>query len=118
MGLRWDYGGATTPGLSKEQDVLLGQTPREQQTHPAALAIDSGKVAGGMEAKHDWTEELTTAETIFRRHGPGPGLEPKRPILIPRVRSCEVVDITPQPECGGHSEKSLNGERRATVGGT
>jgi hypothetical protein len=36
--------------------------PDEQQTHPVALAIDSGKIAGGIEAKHDWTEELTTGE--------------------------------------------------------
>ena len=55
----------------------------------AALAIDSGKVAGRIEAEHDWAEEPTTTETIFRRHGPGPGFEPKRPILIPRVRRCE-----------------------------
>ena len=69
----------------------LAKPSSEQQTHPAALVIDSGKVAGGMEAKHDWAEELTTAETIFRRHGTGPGFEPKRPILIPRVRRCEAL---------------------------
>ena len=85
MGLRWDYGGAMTPGLSKKQDVLLGQTPSEQQTHPAALAIDSGNVARGMEAKHDWTEELTTAETIFRRHGPGPGFEKKGGRVVKKI---------------------------------
>jgi len=40
--------------------------PDEQETHPAALAIGSGKIVGGIEAKHDWNEELTTAETIRR----------------------------------------------------
>ena len=61
--------------------------------HLAALAMDSGKVAGGIEAEHDWAEELTTTETNFHRHGPGLGFEPKRPILIPRVRRCEPAGI-------------------------
>ena len=43
----------------------LASPPSEQQTHPAALAIDNGQVAGGIEAKHDRAEELTTTETIF-----------------------------------------------------
>ena len=80
VGLRWGYDPRPI------QRAACPPWPDEQQTHPAALAIDSSKVAGWMEAKHDWTEELTTAETIFRRHGIRPGLEPKRPILIPRER--------------------------------
>jgi hypothetical protein len=51
--------------LAKEPDVLRGQTPSEQQTHPAALVIDNSQVAGGIGAKHDRAEELTATETIF-----------------------------------------------------
>ena len=66
--------GADPPGLpptgaarrlAKAPDVLRGQTPSEPQTHPAALVIDHGQVAGGMGAKPDRAEELTATETIF-----------------------------------------------------
>ena len=39
--------------------------PSGQQTHPAALVIDNGQVAGGIGAEHDRAEELTATETIF-----------------------------------------------------
>jgi hypothetical protein len=51
--------------LAKAPDVLRGQTPSEQQTHPAAFVIDHGQVAGGMGAKHDRAEELTATEILF-----------------------------------------------------
>ncbi len=66
--------GADPPGLpptgaarrlAKAPDVLRGQSPSEQQTHPAALVIDHGQVAGRIGAKHDRAEELTATETIF-----------------------------------------------------
>ena len=50
-------------------------------------------VARVWRGKGYWAEGLTTIETIFRRRGPGPGSEPKRPILIPRVMRCEDGDV-------------------------
>ena len=55
----------TTRRADTPPDVLRGQTPSEPQSHPAALVIDHGQVAGGMGAKHDRAEELTATETIF-----------------------------------------------------
>ena len=43
----------------------VARPPSEQQTHPAALVIDNGQVAGGIGAKHDRAEERTAGETIF-----------------------------------------------------
>ena len=52
--------------LAKEHNVLRGQPPpSEQQTQPAALVIDNGRVASGIGAKHDRAEERTAGETIF-----------------------------------------------------
>ena len=45
--------------------AIRARPPSEQQTHPAALVIDNGQVAGGIGAKHDRAEERTAGETIF-----------------------------------------------------
>jgi hypothetical protein len=42
----------------------VANPPSEQPTHPAALVIDHGQIAGGIGAKHDRAEELTATETI------------------------------------------------------
>jgi hypothetical protein len=62
----------TAPYSNRKQRISTGKsagvvsgTPTEQQTHPAALVIDNGQVAGGIGARHDWAEELTATESIF-----------------------------------------------------
>ena len=57
--------GAAARRLPKNLMSSVASPPSEQQTHPAALVLDNGQVAGGIGAKHDRAEELAATETIF-----------------------------------------------------